>query len=142
LLHHAIQVLWLAEVCFTIQSHQELSMSRHRSIPSKPKVMLKTPIFKKSHISDALAGIVTVFAIDTVVVFIALLLNIVSPVFISVVFAIGLVQLIYVLPLLQWSIKRRIKGFSKGLLLGSLAIATINFACFLVTFKFFSSGGR
>jgi hypothetical protein len=104
--------------------------------------MLKTPIFKKSHVGDAIAGIVTVFAIDIVVVFIALLLNIVSQVFISVVFSIGLVQLIYVLPLLRWSIKRRVKGFSKGLLLGSMTIATINLACFLVTFKFFSSGGR
>jgi hypothetical protein len=104
--------------------------------------MLKTPIFKKSHVGDAITGIVTVFAIDIVVVFIALLLNIVSQVFISVVFSIGLVQLIYVLPLLRWSIKRRVKGFSKGLLLGSMTIATINLACFLVTFKFFSSGGR
>jgi hypothetical protein len=104
--------------------------------------MLKTPIFKKSHVGDAIAGIVTVFAIDIVVVFIALLLNIVSPVFMSVVFSIGLIQLIYVLPLLRWSIKRRVKGFSKGLLLGSMAIATVNLACFLVTFKFFSGGGR
>jgi hypothetical protein len=104
--------------------------------------MLKTPIFKKSHLGDAIAGIVTVFAIDIVVVFIALLLNIVSSVFMSVVFSIGLIQLIYVLPLLRWSIKRRVKGFSKGLLLGSMTIATVNLACFLVTFKFFSGGGR
>jgi hypothetical protein len=104
--------------------------------------MLKTPILKKSHIGDALAGIVTVFGIDILVIFIALLLNTVSPVFMSVVFSIGLIQLIYVLPLLSWSVKRRVKGFSKGLLFGALAIATINFGCFLVTFKFFSSGAR
>jgi hypothetical protein len=104
--------------------------------------MLKTPILKKSHIGDAIAGIVTVFGIDILIIFISLLLNTVSPMFMSVVFAIGIIQLIYVLPLLHWSIKRRVKGFSKGLLLGALAIATINIGCFLVTFKFFSTGAR
>jgi hypothetical protein len=104
--------------------------------------MLKTPILKKSHIGDAIAGIVTVFGIDILIIFISLLLNTVSPMFMSVVFAIGLIQLIYVLPLLRWSIKRRVKGFSKGLLMGALAIATINLGCFLVTFKFFSTGAR
>jgi hypothetical protein len=104
--------------------------------------MLKTPILKKSHIGDAIAGIVTVFGIDILVIFIALLFNTLSPIFMSVVFSIGLIQLIYVIPLLRWSIKRRVKGFSKGLLFGALAIATINFGCFLVTFKFFSSGAR
>jgi hypothetical protein len=104
--------------------------------------MLKTPILKKSHIGDAIAGIVTVFGIDILIIFISLLLNTVSPMFMSVVFGIGLIQLIYVLPLLRWSIKRRVKGFSKGLLMGTLAIATINLGCFLVTFKFFSTGAR
>jgi hypothetical protein len=104
--------------------------------------MLKTPILKKSHIGDAIAGIVTVLGIDIFIIFIALLLNTLSPVFMSVVFSIGLIQLIYVLPLLNWSRKRRVKGFSKGILLGALAVATINFGCFLVTFKFFSSGAR
>jgi hypothetical protein len=104
--------------------------------------MLKTPILKKSHIGDAIAGIVTVFGIDILIIFISLLLNTVSPMFMSVVFGIGLIQFIYVLPLLRWSIKRRVKGFSKGLLMGALAIATINLGCFLVTFKFFSTGAR
>jgi hypothetical protein len=104
--------------------------------------MLKTPILKKSHIGDAIAGIVTVFGIDILIIFLSLLLNTVSPMFMSVVFGIGLIQLIYILPLLRWSIKRRIKGFSKGLLLGALAIATINLGCFLVVFKFFNTGAR
>jgi hypothetical protein len=104
--------------------------------------MLKTQIFKKSHVGDAIAGIVTVFGIDILTIFISLALNTVSPVFMSVVFAIGLVQMIYVIPLFYWSVKRRVKGFSKGLLLGALAIAAINFGCFLVTFRFFSSGAR
>jgi hypothetical protein len=104
--------------------------------------MLKTPILKKSHLGDALAGIVTVFGIDIIIIFISLLLNIVSPMFMSVVFAIGLIQLIYILPLLRWSIKRRIKGFSKGLLLGALAIAIINLGCLLVVFNFFNTGAR
>ena len=104
--------------------------------------MLKNPILKKSHIGDAIAGVVTIFGIDILVVFISLGLNTFSPVFMSVVFSIGLIQLIYLIPLLQWSVKRRVKGFSKGLLFGALAIATINFGCFLVTFKFFSSGAR
>ena len=104
--------------------------------------MLKNPILKKSHIGDAIAGVVTIFGIDILVIFISLGLNIFSPVFMSVVFSIGLIQLIYLIPLLQWSVKRRVKGFSKGLLFGALAIATINFGCFLVTFKFFSSGAR
>ena len=106
------------------------------------KVMLKTPILKKSHIGDAIAGIVTIFGIDILVILIGLVLNTFSPVFLTVVFSIGLVQLIYLLPLLRWSVKRRVKGFSKGLLFGAIAIATINFGCFLVTFKFFSSGAR
>jgi hypothetical protein len=104
--------------------------------------MLKTAIFKKSHFGDAIAGIVTVFGIDILIIFIALLLNTFSPIFMSVVFSIGLIQLIYVLPLLRWSMKRRVKGFSKGLLLGAIAIAVINIICFLVTFKFFVSGAR
>lgn len=104
--------------------------------------MTKTPILKRSHIGDAIAGIVTVFGIDTLVIFIALLLNTFSPVFMSVVFSIGFIQLVYLIPLLRWSIKRRVKGFSKGLLFGAIAIATINFGCFLVTFRFFSSGAR
>jgi hypothetical protein len=104
--------------------------------------MLKTPILKKSHIGDAIAGIVTVFGIDILIIFLALLFNTVSPMFMSVVFGIGLIQLIYILPLLRWSIKRRIKGFSKGLLLGALAIATINLGCFLVTYKFLNNGAR
>jgi hypothetical protein len=104
--------------------------------------MLKIPVLKKSHIGDAIAGIVFVFGIDILIIFIALLLNTVWPVFMSAVFSIGLIQLIYVLPLLAWSMKRRVKGFSKGLFLGALAIATINFGCFLVTFKFFSGGAR
>ncbi|WP_373538572.1 hypothetical protein [Chamaesiphon sp.] len=104
--------------------------------------MLKTAIFKKSHFGDAIAGIVTVFGIDILIIFIALLLNTFSPIFISVVFSVGLIQLIYVLPLLRWSMKRRVKGFSKGILLGAIAIATINIVCFLVTFKFFISGAR
>ncbi len=105
-------------------------------------VMLKTPILKKSHLGDAIAGIVTVFGIDILIIFISLLLNTFSPVFMSVVFAIGAIQLIYILPLLRWSVKRRVKGFSKGLLLGAMSIAVLNFGCFLVTFKFFSSGAR
>jgi hypothetical protein len=108
-----------------------------RTLPKK--VMLKNPILKKSHIGDAIAGIVT---IDILVILIGLVLNTFSPVFMTVVFSIGLVQLIYLLPLLRWSVKRKVKGFSKGLLFGAIAIATINFGCFLVTFKFFSSGAR
>jgi hypothetical protein len=104
--------------------------------------MLKTPILKKSHVGDAIAGVVTVFGIDILIIFISLLLNTLSPVFMSVVFSIGLIQLLYVIPLLRWSMKRRVKGFSKGLLLGAMAIATINFGCFLLTFKFFSTGAR
>jgi hypothetical protein len=104
--------------------------------------MLKTPILKKSHVGDAIAGIVTVFGIDILIIFISLLLNTLSPVFMSVVFSIGLIQLLYIVPLLRWSMKRRVKGFSKGLLLGAMAIATINFGCFLLTFKFFSTGAR
>jgi hypothetical protein len=104
--------------------------------------MLKTPILKKSHVGDAIAGVVTVFGIDILIIFISLLLNTVSPMFMSVVFTIGLIQLIYVLPLLHWSIKRRVKGFSKGLLLGTLAIATINLGCLLVGFNFFNNGAR
>lgn len=104
--------------------------------------MLKNPILKKSHIGDAIAGIVTIVGIDIIVFLIALFLNTFSPVFMSIVFSIGLIQLIYLLPLLRWSVKRRVKGFSKGLLFGALAIATVNFGCFLVTFKFFSSGAR
>jgi hypothetical protein len=105
-------------------------------------IMLKNPILKKSQIGDAIAGIVTVFGIDILVIFISLLLNTFSPVFMSVVFSIGAIQLIYILPLLRWSIKRRVKGFSKGLLLGAMAIAALNVGCFLVTFRFFSSGAR
>lgn len=104
--------------------------------------MLKTPIFKKSHVGDAIAGIVTVFGIDILIIFIALLLNTVSPIFMSVVFSIGLIQMICVIPLFLWSVKRRVKGFSKGLLLGALAIAALNFGCFLLTFRFFSGGAR
>jgi hypothetical protein len=111
-----------------------------RTLPKK--VMLKNPILKKSHIGDAIAGIVTIFGIDILVILIGLVLNTFSPVFMTVVFSIGLVQLIYLLPLLRWSVKRKVKGFSKGLLFGAIAIATINFGCFLVTFKFFSSGAR
>jgi hypothetical protein len=111
-----------------------------RTLPKK--VMLKNPILKKSHIGDAIAGIVTIFGIDILVILISLVLNTLSPVFMTVVFSIGLVQLIYLLPLLRWSVKRGVKGFSKGLLFGAIAIATINFGCFLVTFKFFSSGAR
>jgi hypothetical protein len=105
-------------------------------------VMLKNPLLKKSHIGDAIAGVVTIFGIDILVILIGLVLNTFSPVFMTVVFSIGLIQLIYLLPLLRWSVKRRVKGFSKGLLFGAIAIATINFGCFLVTFKFFSSGAR
>lgn len=104
--------------------------------------MLRTPIFKKSHIGDAIAGIVTVFGIDILIIFIALLFNTLSPMFMSVVFSIGAIQLIYVLPLLRWSMKRRVKGFSKGLLLGALAIAAVNVVCFLITYKFFIGGAR
>jgi hypothetical protein len=104
--------------------------------------MLKTPIFKKSHIGDAIAGIVTVFGIDILTIFAALALNTVSPVFMSIVFSIGLVQMIYVIPLFHWSAKRRIKGFSKGLLVGALAIAALNVGCVLLTFRFFSTGAR
>ena len=105
-------------------------------------IMLKDPILKKSHIGDAIAGIVTVFGIDILIIFISLLLNTFSPVFMSVVFSIGAIQLIYILPLLRWSVKRRIKGFSKGLLLGAMAIAALNAGCFLFALKFFSSGAR
>jgi hypothetical protein len=104
--------------------------------------MIKTPILKKSHLSDAITGAVTIIGIDILVIFIALCLNVFSPVFMSVVFSIGIIQILYLIPLLRWSVKRRVKGFSKGLLFGALAIATINFGCFLVTFKFFSSGAR
>ena len=113
------------------------SASSDRLTLSKHAAMLKTSIFKKSHIGDAVAGIVTVFGIDILIIFIALLLNIISPIFMSVFFSIGLIQLIYVLPLLRWSMKRRVKGFTKGLILGALAIASINLACFLVILKFF-----
>ena len=104
--------------------------------------MTKAPIFKVSQFGDAIAGIVTVLGIDVLIIFISLWLNTLSPVFMSVIFSIGLVQMIYVIPLYHWSVKRRVKGFSKGLLLGSLAIAAINFGCFLVTLKFFSSGAK
>lgn len=104
--------------------------------------MLKTSILKKSHIGDAIVGIVTVFGIDILIIFIALLLSMISPIFMSVIFSIGLIQLIYVLPLLRWSMRRRVKGFSKGLMLGTLAIVSLNLACFLVSFKTFSSGAR
>jgi hypothetical protein len=104
--------------------------------------MLKNPIFKKSHIGDAIAGIVTVFGINILIIFIALWLNIVSPVFMSVVFSIGLCQLVYLLPLLYWSLKRRIKGFTKGLILGAITFAVLNLGCFILTLKFFQSGAR
>lgn len=104
--------------------------------------MLRKSIFKKSHLGDAIAGMVTVFGINILIIFIALCLNTVSPIFMSVVFSIGLIQLAYVLPLLHWSMKRRVKGFTKGVLVGAVAIALVNFGCFLVTFKFFSTGAR
>lgn len=113
-----------------------------RSILLTYRDMLKTAIFKKSHFGDAIAGIVTVFGIDILIIFIGLLLNTFSPIFLSVVFSIGLIQLIYVIPLLRWSMKRRVKGFSKGLMIGATAIAAINIICFLVTFKFLLGSAR
>ena len=104
--------------------------------------MIRNPIFKKSHVGDAIAGMVTVFGINILIIFIALCLNTVSPVFMSIIFSIGLIQLIYVLPLLRWSVKRRVKGFTKGVLLGAITVAIVNFGCFLVTFKFFLTGAR
>lgn len=104
--------------------------------------MLRKSIFKKSHIGDAIAGIVTVFGINILIIFIALCLNTISPVFMSVVFGIGLFQLLYVLPLLRWSVKRRVKGFTKGIMMGAIAIALVNLGCFVVTYKFFSTGAR
>jgi hypothetical protein len=104
--------------------------------------MLRNSIFKKSHIGDAIAGMVTVFGLNILIILVALCLNTVSPIFMSAVFSIGLIQLIYVLPLLRWSIKRRVKGFTKGVMLGAITIALVNFGCFLVTFKFFSTGAR
>lgn len=104
--------------------------------------MLKNSIIKTAQIGDAIVGMVTVFAIDILIIFGALALNTVSPVFMSVVFSIGLVQMLYIIPLYIWSSQRRLKGFSKGLLFGSLTIAALNFGCFLITFKFFSTGAR
>jgi hypothetical protein len=104
--------------------------------------MLKTPIFKKSHIGDAIVGIVTVFGLDILTIFAALALNTISPVFMSIVVAIGLFQMIYVIPLLHWSVKRRVKGFSKGLLFGSITIAAINIICASMSFKVFSGGAK
>jgi hypothetical protein len=104
--------------------------------------MLRTPIFKKSYIGDAIAGIVTVFGIDILIIFISLWLNTISQMFLSIVFSIGLVQMIYVIPLYIWSAQRRIRGFSKGLLCGALTIAIVNLGCFLVTYKFFQTGAR
>jgi hypothetical protein len=104
--------------------------------------MIRNPIFKKSHIGDAIAGMVTVFGINILIVFLALCLNTVSPVFMSVVFSIGLIQLLYVLPLLRWSVKRHVKGFTKGIILGAITVAIVNFGCFIVTFKFFFTGAR
>ena len=117
-------------------------MIKEKSLAQDRRTLPKKVMLKKSHISDAISGVVTIVGIDIFVIFIALFLNIFSPMFMTVVFSIGLVQLIYLLPLLRWSVKRRVKGFSKGLLFGAIAIATINFGCFLVTFKFFSSGAR
>jgi hypothetical protein len=97
---------------------------------------------KKSHLSDAITGIVTVLGLNIIVFSIFLALNTLSPMFLSVVFSLGLVQLIYVIPLITWSAKRRIKGFTKGLILGALATATVNFGCFLVTMIFFSNGAK
>lgn len=97
---------------------------------------------KKSHIGDAIIGIVTVLGINTLIFSIFLALNTVSPIFLSVVFSLGLVQLIYVLPLLTWSVKRRVKGFSKGLVMGALVTAAINLGCFIVTLLFFSNIGK
>ena len=105
-------------------------------------MLLKTPILKKSQIGDAIAGMVTVFAIDILIILVGLFLNTFSPIFMSVVFSIGLLQLIYLFPLLTWSVKRKVKGFSKGLLFGALTIAMLNFGCFLVTLKFLSTGAR
>ncbi len=104
--------------------------------------MLRTPILKKSQIGDAIAGIVTVFGIDIFIIFTGLWLNTISPIFMSIVFSIGLVQMIYIIPLYMWSAKRRIKGFSKGLLCGAITIAAINLGCFLLTYKFFEAGAR
>ncbi len=120
----------------------EPNANKDRPIFIKHSAMLKTPILKKSHIGDAIAGIVTVFAIDILIIFIALCLNTLSPIFMSVIFSIGLVQMLYIIPLYHWSVKRRVKGFSKGLLFGAIAIAALNFGCFLVTFKFFQTGAR
>ncbi len=104
--------------------------------------MIRNLIFKKSHIGDAIAGMVTVFGVNILIVFLALCLNTISPVFMSVIFSIGLIQLVYILPLLRWSVKRRIKGFTKGVIVGAIAVVLVNFGCFIVTFKFFFTGAR
>jgi hypothetical protein len=97
---------------------------------------------KKSHLSDAITGIVTILGLNIIVFSIFLALHTIAPMFLSVIFSLGLVQLIYLIPLLSWSIKRRIKGFTKGLILGAFATALINFGCFVTTILFFSNVGK
>jgi hypothetical protein len=94
---------------------------------------------KKSHIGDAIIGIVTVLGINILFFSIFLALNTVSPIFLSLVFSLGLIQLLYVIPLLNWSIKRRVKGFTKGVIMGAITTAAINIGCFIVTILFFSN---
>jgi hypothetical protein len=98
--------------------------------------------FKKSHLSDAITGTVTVLGINILLIFIFLALNIFYPSFMGAVFSIGLLQLIYIIPLLRWSVKRRIKGFTKGLIIGFLFTLAVNAGCFLVTLRYISTIGR
>jgi drug/metabolite transporter (DMT)-like permease len=104
--------------------------------------MINNLKFKKSHISDAITGMVTILGINIFIMFLFLGLNTISPTFMSVVFSIGLVQVVYFIPLMRWSIKRRIRGFTKGLILGALTTGVVNFGCFLVTLKYMSTAGQ
>jgi hypothetical protein len=97
---------------------------------------------KKSHIGDAITGMATILGLNAIVFSAFLALNTVWPVFMNMIFSIGLIQAVYLIPLMIWSIKRRVKGFTKGLVLGAMFTMAVNLGCFLITLRYMSAVGN
>lgn len=92
---------------------------------------------QNNSIDKILLGVSVTFALDIVISLLLFFLGGIFqfPPFIIAPFVIGLLQLLYIVPLIIWSIANQRWGFMKGVIIAAVITALLNGGCWLILFS-------
>jgi hypothetical protein len=116
-----------------------LTIGIHSKTKIKPAIFLTHTDMPSPELLRILAAIVLTSVINLLIMFLAIALSNgifspfpLSPIFYWTIYGIGIVQLLYILPLIFWLYRQQQYAWMKGFIIGAILTALFNGGCYLL----------